>query len=58
MTHSVYPYLNGGTETVQVTLLLPNPNALVAFSALTLLVGWQEGHPACKNGGMVEVGTG
>jgi len=31
----------------------------VAFSALTLLVGWQEGHPACKKyGGMVEVGTG
>jgi len=22
-----------------------------AFSALTLLVGRQEGHPACKNGG-------
>ena len=21
---------------------------LYAFSALTLLVGWQEGHPACK----------
>jgi len=21
----------------------------IAFSALTLLVGWQEGHPACKN---------
>jgi len=20
----------------------------VAFNALTLLVGWQEGHPACK----------
>ena len=20
-----------------------------AFSALTLLVGWQDGHPACKN---------
>jgi len=20
----------------------------MAFSALTLLVGWQEGHPACK----------
>jgi len=39
---------------VQITSLrrtpsvLPNPNALVAFSALTLLVGWQEGHPACK----------
>jgi len=30
-----------------------------AFSALTLLVGRQEGHPACeKYGGMVEVGTG
>ena len=24
---------------------------LVAFSALTLLVGWQEGHPACKKWG-------
>jgi len=32
---------------------------LFAFSALTLLVGWQEGHPACKKyGGMVEVGSG
>jgi len=20
----------------------------ISFSALTLLVGWQEGHPACK----------
>ena len=26
----------------------PNPNALVAFSAFTLLVGRQGGHPACK----------
>ena len=25
------------------------PSVLNAFSALTLLVGWQEGHPACKN---------
>ena len=33
------------------------PNTLVAFSDLTLLVGRQEGHLACKNGGMVEVGT-
>ena len=24
------------------------PTELLAFSALTLLVGWQEGHPACK----------
>jgi len=31
----------------------------VAFSALTLLVWCQEGHPARKkHGGMVEVGTG
>jgi len=30
-----------------------------AYSALTLLVGRQAGHPACKKyGGMVEVGTG
>jgi len=28
--------------------LFPNPNALVAFSALMLLVGRQEGHLACK----------
>jgi len=31
---------------------------LLAFSALTLLVGRQEGHLACKKWGMVEVGTG
>jgi len=31
--------------------LLPNPNALVAFSTLALLAGWQEGHPACKKMG-------
>jgi len=47
-----------GTETVQVTPFRrtltssPNPNALVAFSALMLLVGWQEGHPACKKMGV------
>ena len=26
-------------------------NALVAFSAVPLLVGWQDGHPACKKWG-------
>jgi len=26
-------------------------SGFTAFSALTLLVGQQEGHPACKNGG-------
>jgi len=46
-----------GTETVQVTplrrtqRLLPNPNAIVAFSALILLFGRQEGHQACKKWG-------
>jgi len=24
-----------------------------AFSALTLLVGWQEGHPACMSSGVL-----
>ena len=30
-------------------------NKVLTFSALTLLVGWQEGHPACKklSGGML-----
>jgi len=31
------------------------PSVLFAFSALTLLVGRQEGHPACKNSGGVLV---
>jgi len=30
----------------------------IAFSATTLLAGRQEGHPACKKWGMVEVSTG
>jgi len=42
-----------------VQRLPPNPNVIVALSALTLLVGRQERHPARKKyGGMVEVGTG
>ena len=32
-----------------VYLTLPLPYLTYAFSALTLLVGRQEGHPACKN---------
>ena len=28
--------------------LVTIPSVLYPFSALTLLVGWQEGHPACK----------
>ena len=30
-----------------ISLILPLLGCL-AFSALMLLVGWQEGHPACK----------
>jgi len=41
---------------VSISLVFPE---LVAFNALTLLVGQQEEHPAHKKyGGMVEVGTG
>jgi len=45
-------------------LVKNHPTCLIvffAFSALTLLVGRQEGHPACKkygDGEMVEVGAG
>jgi len=37
------------------TLIFLDKVEIVAFSALTLLVGRQEGHPACKNlsGGML-----
>ena len=44
---------------LSVDLLLLLLLHLFAVSALTLLVGRQEGHPARKKyGGMVEVGTG
>jgi len=43
--------------TVQITALYAitmfMPSVLYAFSALTLLVGRQEGHPACKKNGVV-----
>jgi len=41
-------YGDGAGNTVEEKRLLPNPNVLVAFSALRLLVGRQEWHPACK----------
>jgi len=55
--HKRYGDGAGNTVDENSKRLLPNPNALVAFSALTLLVERQEGHPACKKWGMVEVGT-
>ena len=38
------------TITIQVTVLFLQTilHIIIAFSALTLLVGWQEGHPACR----------
>ena len=52
-------YGDGARNTVEEFYrLLPNPIGLVAFSALTLLVGWQEGHPVCRKMVGVEVGTG
>jgi len=42
---SLKPRLCGYYTLVADIVLLTSSNA---FSALTLLVGWQEGHPACK----------
>jgi len=38
-------------NTEKRTKAIKNPSVatISAFTALTLLVGWQEGHPACKN---------
>jgi len=56
----------GKTKYLLISYFLNNTSAkdyhnwfvYVKISVLTLLVGRQEGHPACKKyGGMVEVGT-
>ena len=44
-------------ESENIMLCVTAKTLITAFSALTLLVGRQEGHPTCNNGGMVEVGT-
>jgi len=33
---------------LQILLTTRIAFSAIAFSAVTLLVGWQEGHPACK----------
>jgi len=59
MTHTVLHVDKYSLPTLFVQkYIIMGGMALVAFSALTLLVGRQEGHPACKEWGMVEVGTG
>jgi len=48
-----------GLQLLLKCVTVSNSVSNVAFSALMLLVGRQEGHLACKKyGGMVEVGTG
>ena len=42
-----FPYVTA-KHCLQVYCCFSNFGHSVAFSALTLLVGWQEGHPACK----------
>jgi len=46
-----HPSLLCGTPVIinKYILVIPSSYLTTAFSALTLLVGWQEGHPACKN---------
>ena len=44
---SLHPLLTVSTPYVQF-LLTSDISTISAFSALMLLVGWQEGHPACK----------
>ena len=36
------------THTNRLSIFISLTCTTIAFSALTLLVGWQEGHPACK----------
>jgi len=70
LTASFNDYLNASPDrelpyTVTLSILQVGFNSdevltwlSFAFSALTPLVGRQEGHPSCKKWGMVEVGTG
>ena len=47
----IQPFKNSWKSTVWWCehYLINWQGSVTAFSALTLLVGWQEGHPACKN---------
>ena len=44
----VFPFWYRPTQVVTDEGTLNGCVCVCAFSALTLLVGWQEGHPACK----------
>ena len=47
-----YHYYTAKVSSINIVLMkfLPLSDIeLFSFSALTLLFGWQKGHPACKN---------
>ena len=48
IAHLLIKRLNEWKENVESKGMSVNMNKFIAFSALTLLVGRQEGHPACK----------
>jgi len=57
--HAAAPWQPHGEYTLPVMCLsLWYWCRAIAFSALTLLVGWQEGHPACKKWHNCEGGHG
>jgi len=49
INQSINQSINGLFVLHQTAGLVQYHDIIKAFSALTLLVGWQEGHPACKN---------
>ena len=51
IVHDLAALLMNSSWQLQLTTDFNAFSALIAFSALTLLVGWQEGHPACKKWG-------
>ena len=51
-TRTVLLYGNSACSMVDVTVIRSLKMLVWPFSALTLLVGWQEGHPACKQLGV------
>jgi len=55
---SMLYYLWAVTYCICYCIYLPTLLIYIAFSALMLLVGWQEKHPACKKYREMEADTG
>jgi len=47
-TYSFLPHRLMFSTCHNIGFIHTDSHAFIAFSALMLLVGWQEGHPACK----------